>query len=254
MKKQIILLTICLFSLGGFAATQDSLQLLFEKGNQFYQEKEYELAVEAYLQIEEQGYRSAELFYNIGNGYFKTNNIGKSILYYERALLLDPSNPDIAHNIAFANTQIVDKIESVPQLFITQWWEACASLFTADGWGVVGVVTALLLAFFVLAFLFFRSNSAKNIALLLAIITLIVGVFSFILGKKQLNKVIENKHAIVMSPIVNAKSTPSKSGGDLFVIHEGLKVTITDELNEWIEVQIPNGEKGWVLYQTIEKI
>ncbi len=255
MKRITLLFCSCLLFLHSFSSTTaDSLAILFSEGNHQYQEKNYEAALESYLQIEAASYTSPSLLYNIGNAYFKSNELGKSILYYEKALVLDPTNEDIIHNLEYANGQIVDRIEAVPQLFIARWWEQTAALFTPNGWGIISIVCASLLAISVLCFLFFRSNFMKNMALLSSIATFSIGVMSVVWGRNQLVKNSENPQAIIMASIVHAKSTPSKSGGDLFVIHEGLKVTITDQLNEWTEVQIPNGEKGWVLYQSIEQI
>ncbi len=254
--KKILLIFVSFLSAISLSASsiQDSLSAMFLQGNQYYQEKEYVLAVESYLEVAAQGYVSEQLYYNLGNAYFKAGEIGKSILYYEKALLLNPSNDDIKHNLAFANQQITDRIEALPELFIVQWWNSCSAFFSYNGWAVVGVVSAFLVVIFILVFLFSRAPLIKNVTLLLFVLSVIFLIFSTIFGYKQLNQMQESTSAIVMAPIVNAKSTPSKSGSDLFVIHEGLKVSITDQLNEWVEVKIPNGEKGWVLIESIQKI
>lgn len=233
---------------------QDSLKHSIESGNQYYQEGKYQDAIDSYLFVIDQKYENANLFYNLGNAYYKINEPAKAILWYERALVLNPSNEDIKHNIAFVNQKLEDKIEIIPKLFITEWYLGVAYSLTSNQWAVLSIVACFLLTLSVLIFLFLRRGIVKSASFFTGILFLITVIFSVHFAYKISHKNEKDPEAIVMRSVLTGKSTPDEAGNDLFVIHQGIKVIITDQLNDWIEIKLSNGEKGWVRYTDIEKI
>lgn len=255
MKKIGLIYIFCSLSISVFSYNlQDSLNQIVDKGNQSYQKGNYEEAIESYLKVVESQYENSNLYYNLGNAFYKNNEIGKSILWFERALLLNPSNEDIKHNIAFVNQKLEDKIEILPKLIITEWYISIFSTFTSNQWAVLSIILCFLLVISILGTLFLKANWGKTFSFIAFLFFLLFVITTIHFAYKSNDAMENNPEAIVMKSVLTGKSSPSATGTDLFVIHEGLKVTITDQLNDWIEIKLPNGEKGWVQYSDIEKI
>ncbi len=252
-KKNSTLLILLLIILSPTLTYADS-RATIEKANKAYQAGFYENAARLYEQVLEQGVVSSELYYNLGNAHYKTNEISKAILNYERALKLDPKNEDIQYNLRIANNQIVDKIDQLPLLFYIKWWQSLKQLYSPDGW--VTIFFIFFTSFFALAVLFLLSTSIKLRKTLfpVGIILLFLVVLSFMISRQTYKEASGHQEAIVFVPSLPVKSSPEESGIDLFVIHEGLKVEIIDHLSGWNEIKIANGSKGWVRSETIEKI
>lgn len=244
----IVLLSICSLT---FASVDDSLM---KQGNTAYQNGDYDLAIDCYQEIIDHGNEGAILYYNLGNAYFKAKQTADALLWYERALRLDPSNEDIKHNIAYANMQITDKIEVLPELFVVRWWNAISKSMTVTGWAVMAVVFGAIFALSIALILVSRRRWLSVTAVALAFISLLIAIFSLIFASKEAKRYVNQPEAIVMQSVVNAKGTPNESGVSLFVIHEGLKVAVTDRVGTWVEIKLPNGEKGWVEASSLEVI
>ncbi len=244
----IVLLSICSLT---FASVDDSLM---KQGNTAYQNGDYDLAIDCYQEIIDHGNEGAILYYNLGNAYFKAKQTADALLWYERALRLDPSNEDIKHNITYANLQITDKIEVLPELFIVRWWNGLSQSMTVTGWAVMAVVFGAIFALSIALMLASRRRWLSVTAVALAFISLLIAIFSLIFASKEAKRYVNQPEAIVMQSVVNAKGTPNESGTSLFVIHEGLKVAVTDRVGTWVEIKLPNGEKGWVEASSIEII
>lgn len=251
MRKIIAFVALLMASFFTFASVDDSLM---QQGNTAYQNGDYELAIDCYQEIVNHGNEGAILYYNLGNAYFKAKQTAEALLWYERALRLDPSNEDIKHNIAYANMQITDKIEVMPELFIVRWWNGLSQSMTATAWAVMAVVFGAVFALSIALMLVSRRRWLSMTAVILAIVSLIIAIFSLIFASKESKRYIKQPEAIVMQSVVNAKGTPDESGTSLFVIHEGLKVAVTDRVGSWVEIKLPNGEKGWVEASSIEII
>ena len=251
MRKIIAFVALLMASFFTFASVDDSLM---QQGNTAYQNGDYEMAIGCYQEIINHGNEGAILYYNLGNAYFKTKQTAEALLWYERALRLDPSNEDIKHNIAYANMQITDKIEVLPELFIVRWWNGLSQSMTATSWAVMAVIFGAVFALSIALMLVSRRRWLSMTAVILAVVSLIIAVFSLIFASKEFKRYIKQPEAIVMQSVVNAKGTPDESGTILFVIHEGLKVAVTDRVGSWVEIKLPNGEKGWVEASSIEII
>ena len=251
MRKIISLIAFFLLITLTFASVDDSLM---RQGNAAYQNGDYELAIDCYQEIIQHGNEGAILYYNLGNAYFKAKQTPEALLWYERALRLDPANEDIKHNIAYANLQITDKIEVMPELFIVRWWNGLSQSMTATAWAVMAVVFGALFASSIALMMVSRRRWLSVTAIVLAFVSLLIAIFSLIFASKESKRYIQQPEAIVMQSVVNAKGTPNETGTSLFVIHEGLKVAVTDRVGTWVEIKLPNGEKGWVEEASIEII
>lgn len=255
MKKIFfIILSIFTLNITFGNISSDSIQIMINAGNEAYQQNRFEDAIGFYKSVTDENYESAELFYNLGNSYYKSKNNAEAMLWYERALRLSPSNEDIKHNIAFVNQKLTDKIEILPEIFIVKWWKSICSLNSGKGWAIWSILFVTLLMLCLVLILMTRIPWLRNLAFISLIFATIFAVFSILFAQRQTYYYQKHPEAIVMRSVINAKSTPTDNGTDLFVIHEGLKVKVTDKVSEWIEIQLPNGEKGWVLQEEVEII
>jgi tetratricopeptide (TPR) repeat protein len=219
---------------------------LLEIANQHYMSQEYEKAVLIYEQILLSGRESAQLYFNLGNAYFKSNNIPKAILNYERAKLLEPANEDIDFNIRVANQFTVDNVLALPQPFFLRWRTTVVNMASSDTWAKISIASFLMFLVLLAVFLFSGFAWVKRLTFWSGFIFLLLSAFGFSFANRQKKALEERNHAIVFCPRVAVKSSPSATGTDLFLIHEGLKIEITDSLNSWKEIRIPDGNKGWM--------
>lgn len=251
MKKIISILTVLSLTFSVFASTDNELMT---KGNEAYQNQNYETAIDCYQTIVSHGMEGAVLYYNLGNAYFKNKQTAEALLWYERALRLDPSNEDIKHNIAYANLQITDKIEVLPELFIVRWWNGLSQSLNVTGWAIMAVVFAAVFALGVAVILVSRRRWLSVTAIAVTFLAFVIAIFSLIFASHESKRYVNQPDAIVMQSVVNAKGTPDEAAASLFVIHSGLKVSVTDRVGAWVEIKLPNGEKGWVEASSLEII
>jgi len=246
-----LLIVLLLASINSFASDLDSLISI---GNGYYQNNEYENAVLTYEKIISSGYESANLYYNIGNAYYKSNNLTKAILNYERALLLSPNDEDINYNLDLAKTYVVDKINIIPKLLVKSWIQDISATFNSNVWAIIS--TSLFILFLILfsLYLFMSNITIKKNAFWLSFIVLLISIFSLVFSSQQKEKLTAHDYAIVFTPSVTIKGSPDESGTELFLIHEGTKVKVVDEIGDWKEIQLPDGNKGWIKSSDIEII
>jgi tetratricopeptide (TPR) repeat protein len=250
--KRAIIFTLFLVAAGILQA--QIVDSIWIKANNLYAAGDYREAITHYNMIEASGEVSADLFYNIGNAYFKQNIVSKAILYYERAIKLRPGDPDISHNLALANAMTVDKIEAVPEFFVFTWIKNMRSNAGADMWAWLSIILfALCLLLFGL-FLFARNITLRKFSFFLSILILLgsmnCGVFAYY-QKKELH---DTSAAIITPAVITVKSSPDASGKDLFILHEGTKVTILETLGEWQCIKLADGKQGWILKFAAEMI
>lgn len=246
MKRITLLIIIAIALMPRFVAAQESYDAWFEQANAAYNEGNYQSALDLYNNIVEAEQESVPLYFNLGNTYYKMGTYPMAIYYYEKALKLDPSNADVKTNLEIANLAIADKIESIPQSFIIKGWNNVKNMFSSNAWATVSVIcfTILLAALFL--FLRARRMGLRKVGFFVGILALLVFVFSFIFSMEKRNEAKEKNHAIIMTPAVTVKSSPNDGSVDLFVLHEGTKVTLLDETDGWNKVKIANGSEGWL--------
>ena len=244
MKRYTLL--IYMLVVMGLAFAQNPADEWFNQANAAYNSGNYDNAVEFYQKILNTDMESVPVYYNMGNAYYKMRNYPMAIYYYEKALKLDPSNEDVQTNLQIANLAIVDKIEPVPQSFIERWWHSLRTSCSSDRWAWWSVAAFALLL--VCAFLFFRSRriGLRKLGFFMGILFLIVFALSVVFAAQLKHDTATQDQAIIMSPTVTVKSSPAEISVDLFVLHEGTKVTILESSNGWNKVRIANGSIGWL--------
>ncbi|MCE1199635.1 MAG: tetratricopeptide repeat protein [Marinilabiliales bacterium] len=232
------------------AALKDSLA----RGNQFYTQGKYGEAIKAYESVLAKGYESHELYYNLGNAFYKTNNITFAILNYERALILSPNNEDVKFNLEMAKRQVVDNIDLLPEPGFLRWWHELISSKPADGWGTQSIVTFFLFLIFFALFLFAATIRYKQITFWFAAVTLAYSLLTFSFASTQRSKLLRHNSGVITERSVRMKGSPSETGTELFILHEGLSVQITDKLGDWIEIRLADGNKGWIKENSLIRI
>jgi len=243
---KVIFLTILFFSFSAEGKSQDDDKDKFEKGASYFSTGSYQQALDTWLEIYNTGHRSASLNYNIGNAYFKLNNIPNSILFYERAYMLDPADEDTNYNLAIARTLIVDRFQEIPELFFIRWYDFISLMLTTNQWAKISLVLFILSLILISLYIYSSRYSYKVLGFWLAMIFFIFSLSSFAFARRNNLLVHESNQAIITSPVVSGKSSPDSSGTDLFVLHEGTKVDIEDEVGEWYEIRLSDGNKGWI--------
>lgn len=219
----------------------------FEEGNAAYNEGNYDQAITLYNQVVDAGMESADLYYNMGNTYYKMKSYPMAILYYEKALKLEPGNEDIRTNLEIANLAIVDKINVIPQSFVVKWWNGLKQSFSADGWAWISVAAFGMLLLCLFIFLMSRRTGLRKAGFFAGLLMVVCLALSLLFAIGQHRDMKYHDEAIVMTPTVTVKSSPSENGVDLFVLHEGTKVSILDSAMDWNKVRIADGSEGWLM-------
>jgi len=251
MKKIVFVISFVCFVMTLSAQEPDSL---FASGNRAFANAFYDEAISQYQKILDEGYASADLYFNLGNAYFKAEDYPSAILYFEKAKKLDPRDEDIDFNLQVANSRIVDKIEPVPELFLKTWWRSFINIFSANTWAVIAV-TGLILFFILLAFyLLSRLIRIRKVAFFTGLGILAITLLSFAIAYVKYQDVKSENTAIVFTPTITVKSSPNQNSVDLFVIHEGAKVQLLDEVGSWYEIRIASGSVGWLPAESVKKI
>lgn len=254
-KYGILILVLMLISTGLYSrsAPQDP-DKAFEIGVRYYAEGSYIEAIEHWEKLVSSGYSSYELYYNLGNANFKNGSIAGSILYYEKALLLRPFNEDVKYNLEIARSYITDNFETIPELFLSRWYKMISLIFQSNTWAIISLVLFAGALVLILVYLFSAKRKIKKISFLGGLLFLIISAFSISLSYQNTVLMIKKRNAIIFAPAVTGKSSPDDSGKDLFLIHEGTKVRIEDELGGWYEVRLSDGNVGWIPSETLTKV
>lgn len=210
-----------------------------------YAAEQYDLAIEAYESLLYTYGPSGELYYNLGNAYYKTGKTAHAILNYERAILIKPGDEDIRFNLELARLQ-TDKIEPIPEFFLKKWFRAGQNLLGVDTWATISLVSFILFVLCLTLYFFSKWMSLKKVGFYLGIFLIITVILSNTFAWNQ-KKELENRNAaIVFTPTVTVKSTPDNSGTDLFLLHEGTKVLIHESIGDWRKIALEDGSIGWI--------
>ncbi len=234
-----------------FASEQEDLM---KQGNQFYQDKQYEKAIDDYQKVINLGFESTSLYYNLGNAYYRDGKIGLAILYYEKALRLSPGDDDVIHNLTIANTKTVDKIDTLPKFFLFQWWESLLAIFSLKGWTNLVYLFYLLLLSSIGFYFFAKKLNYQRYSFFTGLISAIFLIVTSIFLIINLNRELNVKNAIVIQPTATVKLSPDPSSNDAFIVHEGLKVTELDKVESWIKIRLQDGKEGWIQQNEIGTI
>jgi tetratricopeptide (TPR) repeat protein len=243
MKTVASFLFMICISLQAMSQGNDELAA---KARKAYDASQFPKAIQFYEKIIGNGYESVVLYYNLGNAYFRNNEIPSAILYYEKALKLEPNHADIQHNLAIANSRITDKVEVVPELFYKHWWKTLLNSMSIDSLGIVMIILLSFTLIFLATYLLSRSVAIRKISFWISVSLFAFFFISLFAAQQKENQIINNHEAIVFTPTVTIKSSPDNASADLFVIHEGIKVVLLDQIGEWQEIRIANGSVGWL--------
>ena len=220
-----------------------------------YAKESYADAVALYEGILNTGKESADIYYNLGNSYYKMKNIAKAILNYERALLLNPGDNDIRFNLKLAQSKTVDNITPMSEVFLITWFKSLTNIVSEKGWSKIAIVCFVLSLILIAIYIFSKQILWKKVGFIFAIVFILICILSNVFASVQKSELVGHNAAIVMSPSVTIKSTPNESGNELFILHEGTKVLIKDNtMKEWKEIKLEDGNVGWIPADAIEII
>jgi len=246
-KASALIALLLLLPLGASAQTKSEADSAYAAGH-------YQKAVAIYEQLLNQG-ASADLYYNLGNAYYRSENITRAVLNYERALLLSPGDRDIRFNLQLARSKTIDKIVPESEMFFVTWYHSLVNLMSVDGWAMTAIVSLALLIVLFLIYLFSEQVWLRKVGFFGGFALLLVFVLSNIFANAQKQELLHRKGAIVVASSVAVKSTPARNGTDLFILHEGTKVVITDgSMKDWKEIRLADGKEGWIESKKIELI
>lgn len=220
-----------------------------------YIRNDFAAAVEMYESILKNEGESSDIYYNLGNSYYKMNNMAKAVLNYERALLLSPGNGDIRFNLELARSKTVDKVTPPSEMFFVTWTQSLINTMSEKGWACTGIVMFILTIWALSLFIFGKRVILKKAGFISAICFFLFTILANLFASEQKAELMNHDNAIIMAPSVTVKSTPNQSGTDLFILHEGRKVMIKDNtMKEWKEIRLEDGNVGWVPTGVIEII
>lgn len=244
----LLVITLCpVMCVAGSNPLLDSASVAYAKG-------EYTKAVKFYETILAGGQEASDVYFNLGNSYYKSNNIAFAILNYERAIKLNPDNEDYNFNLKLANQRIEDKIDEAPQLFLTEWKNGIAGLMTERGWSQLCILLIFVsLALFAL-FISVSHRGLKQLGFFGGSLLIIVSIATFFIAKNTYTLTVNGTQAVITAPSITVTGSPNEKGTKLFIIHEGTKVNITQEDTDWVEIKIANGNTGWVKRAQLERI
>ena len=248
MKKVLFTTILAWVAVATFAATKAEADALYE------QEK-YAEAAEVYEEVLKTQGIAAEVYYNLGNCYYKQNEIPLAILNYERAFLLDPGDNDIRANLALARGKTIDKVVPPSEMFFVTWWRDMTNCMSMNAWATLGITAFVLMLLGVLVYMFLTPLWARKLGVYGAMVLLLVAVLANLAAISQHISQTHRNTAIILAPSVTVKSSPSEKSTDLFLIHEGSKVEILDgSMKDWMEVKFEEGKQGWIPVSTAEVI
>ena len=228
--------------------------LLFEKANTAYRNGFYEEALNNYHQIDNFGLQSADLYYNLGNTYYKLNQIAPSIYYYEKALLVNPHHTDAKHNLIFAQRMTIDAFEVLPKSVFQKINEKIIYPISYNTWALISVIIALLLSAFFLLYHFSRYTNTKRLFFSLGFINIALFLISLSFSIKAKHYSTHNQPAIIFNSKVSVKSEPNNTASEAFELHEGTKILVLENMDDWSRIKLVDGKIGWLLNDTFKKL
>ena len=234
--------------------TLTSPEQTWEAANAAYNNGDFARAAELYESILGNQLHSAELYYNLGNAYYKQEMLGKAIVNYNRALRLAPSDEDIVHNLEYATQETKDNIEEIPTFFLISWVRAFRNIMGSNAWTIISLLTLVLTLLAALIYLLAERLSLRKTGFYSMCVAAIISIVSTTFAYQTRQALVNSNEAVIMSSAVPVKSSPDRAATDLFVLHEGTKLSLGERIDGWVEIQIADGRKGWVESSRIEII
>lgn len=236
------------------SAENKVLDTLWQAGNDNYAMANFNAAIENFTAINENGYESAKLYYNLANSYYRNKEIGKSVLYYKKALKLDPSFSDAKANLAMAKARCVDKIDKVPEFMVVTWVKNIRNKLSSNAWAMLAIVLlALALILFLLLKFYWRGVAAK-VAFVISIFLILLMLISLSFSISLYHRATLTNEGVVVSSVGGVKSSPSNDGNPIFILHEGSEFEILESVEGWCKIEIADGRQGWIKSSDIEVV
>lgn len=249
----------CFFSLEGRGnPSSEPGSALLDSANSAYAKADFQKAANLYQDILKMGYEAPEVYYNLGNCYFKLDQVGMSILNYEKAKKISAHDEDLNFNLKLANQRTVDKVEPLPQLFLEEWWEDLIKMHSEKVWGIRSIISFFIFLFFLGVFITSGKVFTKQLGFWLSILFIVFSAFSFFIAKSSYSSAKAHDSAVILSSSAEVKNSPAETGKKLFILHEGTMVSTTQVIlsseGEWVMVQLSPEKAGWVKRASLEFI
>ncbi|KAA2219429.1 SH3 domain-containing protein [Maribacter flavus] len=241
MIKKLSILMLLMGFLGNSQGTN-----LFDQATEAYNNGEYEKAIEAYDKILENNQHSAALYYNLGNAYYKLNQIPESIYYYEKSLLLNPDDQEVRTNLTYAQNMTLDAIETLPQTGLSRIYKSITSRLTFDQWAYASIFCMILFVLLYIAFYYNQYSTRKRFAFIGSLIALFLCIVFIVFASVEFSSYQADNPAIIFADEVNVRSEPNTSSEDIFTLHSGTKVNVLDSLNDYRKIRLADGKTGWI--------
>lgn len=243
---------IVMFLLSTLSMAQN--ETLFEQANTLYNDGNYVEAIDRYKSILNNGEHSAALYFNLGNAYYKLNNIAPSIYYYEKALQLAPNDKDILNNIAFARNMTIDEIDTIPEVGFSKFVNNLTNVMSFDAWAKIAVGLVIVFVILFLSYYFSYATLKKRIAFVVSLAAISLACVSLVLAFHKYNLEKNDKPAIVFAKEAQIKSEPNLRSAEAFKLHEGTKVQVLDTVNNWKKIKLADGKTGWIVSDDIKAL
>ena len=248
--KYLITLICLAIAIIGWGQDQDN----FDKATTLYQKGDYTQAAAVYSSILKSGKESSALYYNLGNTYYKLNNVPESIYYYEKALQLDPENADAKNNLIFANQMKVDAITPLPKTWVRQLSDGIVGLFSAHTWAVLSIIGVFAFVLSFLLYYFLERTALKRTFFSLMLVFLFFAVGSYTLAQFCHKQVSQTQYAILFDKTVRVFSDANAYSSEVMQLHEGTKVEIIEDAKDWVKIRLVNGKTGWTKVSSLRKL
>ena len=232
----------------------ESVQSLKQKADEAYSKGKYQEAIVNYEAALKKG-KSADLYYNLGNAYYRTDNVTRAVINYERAHLLAPGDKDINHNLEVARSKTIDNIQPGEKIFFKVWFEDIKTSMGIDTWATLSLISLVVALILFLVYLFVKQMTVRKVAFYLSLVLVVFFIFGNVFASQLKDFATNSSAAIIVSPTVTAKKTPTDQAADVCVLHEGTRVEITDNaLKGWYEIRLVDGREGWITDKDVEVI
>lgn len=253
MNYRLLLSTACFWAWAFLLqAAEPTAQLA--SANAAYQNNDFIAAIRQYEVLLQNGYHSEALYYNLGNSYYRINDFGKAVLYYERALLLNPNDADAKHNLQVVRDRLPDEIDILPEFFIFRWQNTLSAWLSINNWAILTLVLIWLGVAGLSLWLLGKARWYKKIGFVAGVGLLVLGLLAFAVANSRNQRIKESNRAVVLAKEVVLRSAPDEQSKEVFTLHAGATVQLLDQIGEWHKVSLQNGEQGWLPDTSFERI
>jgi len=246
MKKIIFAINIIWMVSPSILSAQINVENIFSQANELYNKGIYIEAINNYKEIIKNDFHSAELYYNLGNAYYRLDSIASSVYYYEKALQLNPNDRETIDNLELINKTLVDEIDPITTPLIESILNSISNIFYFETWGYISIFFSFLIVALFLSYYFANSSRVKRLTFVLLCISSIFMLVSLINGNKGYNNYINNEYAVIYSYETDLKIEPNYRSETLFMLHEGTKIQVLENYNNWIKIRLVNGQVGYI--------